>query len=187
MQLFQAFKELDNNKKGYFREADVDGQSNRQAREAEEDAAASGKSRPKLHTPMKAREMVRSMDVNGDGKVDWMDMLRTFFPNANSKELKQMYLWAYPEPEVQREVEFVLSPAQIDEIKMLFNLNDRNKDGKIDVNEFVSYCEDSGYDMDEVAVLFDASDVNGDGVLNFDEFLEMVKGAYMPLDFDLAY
>jgi Ca2+-binding EF-hand superfamily protein len=85
------------------------------------------------------------------------------------------------------QVEFQLSPAQLDEIKMIFNINDKNKDGMIDVREFKEYCKESGYDMDEVAVLFDQSDVNGDGLLSFDEFLEIVKGAYMPLDYDLAY
>jgi hypothetical protein len=188
LQLFQAFLEFDTEKKGYFREADIDGRSSKVAKDAEDTVAASGRVvRPKLQTPVRGREVVRSMDVNQDGVVDWTDMLRTFFPNATERELKQMYLWAYPPKEPEVEVEFQISSAQLDEIKMIFNLNDKNKDGRIDVREFKEYCKESGYDMDEVAVLFDQSDVNGDGWLSFDEFLEMIKGAYMPLDYDLAY
>ena len=187
MKLFSAFREMDTDGKGYFREADVETKSQQFSKEAESRTLTDGWRHGTPLIRVAGRDMVRTMDVDGDGKVNWMDMLRTFFPGASKRELAQMHLWAYPVKDAEPEVPFELSKAQLEEIARLFNLNDQNKDGRIDMREFMVYCKDSGYDMEEVESLFAEADLNQDKVISFDEFIEMVKGAYMPLDFELAY
>ena len=182
MTLFGAFTSMDTDGKGYFREADVEIKSVQYSNEAKLKALKEGWRHSTPQIRVQGREMIRSMDVDGDGKVNWMDMLRTFFPGASKRELAQMHLWAYPVKDAEPEVPFELSKAQLEEIARLFNLNDQNKDGRIDMREFMVYCKDSGYDMEEVESLFAEADLNQDKVISFDEFIEMVKGAYMPLD-----
>lgn len=59
-----------------------------------------------------------------------------------------------------------------EELEDLFDLNDDDKNGRIDFGEFCQLLDDLGADMsrEELEVGFSDIDTNGSGEIDFDEF-----------------
>jgi len=73
----------------------------------------------------------QTLDKDGDGHITFKEYLMAYYRGATAKEIKQMLEWTQPK-EVQEEEEEDLSAEQIEELKAMFNLYDKNKNGTLD-------------------------------------------------------
>eukprot|EP00798_Chlamydomonas_sp_ICE-L_P024888 gene24888-10553_t len=104
-------------------------------------------------------QVVRSLDVNKDGMVSFEEMLKRLYPLANAKEIKVMYKWAYPDPEeAPVDPGFVPTAQQLQDLKDMFKIYDKNNNGGLEYKELVEMSGSVGYDPSELDSLFKASD-----------------------------
>ncbi|KAG1677553.1 hypothetical protein FOA52_014451 [Chlamydomonas sp. UWO 241] len=138
--------------------------------------------RPDIHRlPMNESAFIRSMDVNKDGILTFDEVLVRYYPAATSKELKAMYLWAYPVTSAlgAPPPDWEPTKTELDEIRSMFLLYDANKNGVLEWKEVQDMAKKTGYDEFEVDALFRGADLNGDDTIGFDEFVQMVKYSYI--------
>jgi len=62
---------------------------------------------------------------------------------------------------------------QLEELQDTFDYNDRDADGKIELDEFIDMLEelDAGISESEAKIGFRDIDTNDDGLIDFDEFV----------------
>lgn len=62
---------------------------------------------------------------------------------------------------------------QLEELQDTFDYNDRDDDGKIELDEFIDMLEelDAGISESEAKIGFRDIDTNDDGLIDFDEFV----------------
>ena len=62
---------------------------------------------------------------------------------------------------------------QLDELRETFDYNDRDKDGRIQLDEFSAMLDELEADMSpsEIEIGFKDIDTNDDGLIDFDEFV----------------
>jgi calmodulin len=65
------------------------------------------------------------------------------------------------------------SNEQLDELREAFDYNDRDSDGRIQLDEFVEMLDELEADMsdDDARVGFQDIDTNDDGLIDFEEFV----------------
>jgi len=65
------------------------------------------------------------------------------------------------------------SPEELDELRETFDYNDRDADGRIQVNEFSEMLDELEADMSpkDIEVGFQDIDTNDDGLIDFGEFV----------------
>ena len=63
---------------------------------------------------------------------------------------------------------------ELDELREAFDYNDRDKDGRIQLDEFASMLDELEADMSggEIEIGFKDIDTNDDGLVDFDEFVD---------------
>jgi calmodulin len=65
------------------------------------------------------------------------------------------------------------SEDELDELREAFDYNDRDKDGRIQLDEFSAMLDELEAEMspEEVEIGFKDIDTNDDGLIDFDEFV----------------
>jgi calmodulin len=65
------------------------------------------------------------------------------------------------------------SADELDELREAFDYNDRDKDGRIQLDEFSAMLDELEAEMspEEVEIGFKDIDTNDDGLIDFDEFV----------------
>ena len=77
----------------------------------------------------------------------------------------------------------ILNQEQLDEIREIFNLYDRDRSGTLTVDELSKALSSCGMEPEEIEELFGQSDENADGVVSFDEFAKLMGSTGL---FDLS-
>ena len=120
--------------------------------------------------------LFEAMDRDGDSAVTFAELLHVIYPLANDRDREIMNGWvaaATPPPPPPPKV--VLSQEQLDEIREIFNLYDRDRSGSLTVDELSKALASCGMDADEIAQMFGESDENSDGLISFDEFAKLMS------------
>jgi len=70
------------------------------------------------------------------------------------------------------------SDERIEELREAFEYNDRDQDGRIELDEFIAMLEDleAGTSRQDASVGFQDIDTNDDGLIDFDEFVKWWSG-----------
>jgi len=123
--------------------------------------------------------MFKALDKDKNGKIDFKEYLKSYYPLASGAEMQQMYDWAYPLVERPKTPEKKLSDEQIEEIKGIFILYDQNGDGVLSRSEIVEALTATGYDEDEVEDMFEAYDTDNSNSVSFEEFCQMLESSYI--------
>eukprot|EP00128_Syssomonas_multiformis_P011954 Colp12_sorted_trinity150504_noHs@15931 len=120
------------------------------------------------------------LDKNGDGTLSFREWLAHVYPYASGAQLNQMVKVAYGDSEKKKHVEKKreLTQEQVDEINAIFNMNDLDKNGTLDLNELIAAFHDSGYDVAEVQELLAKYDTDHNNVLDKNEFLNLTANGY---------
>lgn len=65
------------------------------------------------------------------------------------------------------------SPEQLDELRETFDYNDRDADGRIQIDEFTAMLDELEADMSpkDIEIGFQDIDTNDDGLIDFGEFV----------------
>jgi Ca2+-binding EF-hand superfamily protein len=71
-----------------------------------------------------------------------------------------------------------LAPEQVEELKALFSIYDRDESGMIDQEELIEALPSVGYNADELKDLFVHYDVDKNGFLDVDEFLNLMSDVF---------
>ncbi|KAG2453481.1 hypothetical protein HYH02_001702 [Chlamydomonas schloesseri] len=122
----------------------------------------------------------RTIDINKDGVLTFNEYLRRLFPMATDKEFRQMLSWANPHtPGAAAEAFFEPTNDQLEEIKKMFVMFDKNGNGTIEKAELVAVAEKCGYMGSDVEDLFKAHDLDRNGSISFDEFVQLMRISYM--------
>ncbi|KAG2498880.1 hypothetical protein HYH03_003072 [Edaphochlamys debaryana] len=121
----------------------------------------------------------RTIDINKDGVLTFDEYLRRLFPYANDREFAKMLDWARPKSSAKQEVTFEPDPAQLEEIRKMFKMFDKNNNGVIDKTELVAVAERCGYDSKDMEDLFKISDKDLSSTISFDEFVQLMKTSYI--------
>ncbi|PNW75462.1 hypothetical protein CHLRE_12g527450v5 [Chlamydomonas reinhardtii] len=122
----------------------------------------------------------RTIDINQDGVLTFNEYLRRLFPMATDKEFACMLSWANPHTAAgAHETLFEPTKEQLEEIKKMFAMFDKNGNGTIEKVELVAVAEKCGYVGSDVEDLFKAHDVDHNGSISFDEFVQLMKISYV--------
>eukprot|EP00192_Tetraselmis_astigmatica_P015242 CAMPEP_0117684186 /NCGR_PEP_ID=MMETSP0804-20121206/20923_1 /TAXON_ID=1074897 /ORGANISM="Tetraselmis astigmatica, Strain CCMP880" /LENGTH=176 /DNA_ID=CAMNT_0005495077 /DNA_START=65 /DNA_END=595 /DNA_ORIENTATION=- len=119
-------------------------------------------------------DFVKALDKDGDGQITFKEYLMAYYRDATPKDIAVMLEWAKPDEE-EVVTEAKLTPEQIEELKAMFNLYDKNKNGILDKCELVDAMTSAGYDSDEVEDMIEEYDTDGNAEFSVDEFIEMLK------------
>lgn len=117
----------------------------------------------------------REMDKDGDGEVEFEELLRLMFRFATDKEIKTMLEWVAPAPEPEPEPKAELSKEARDQINSIFKLYDKDKSGALTMNELKKALEKTGIDPDEIKGYFKDYDKDGNNEIDKTEFLALME------------
>jgi hypothetical protein len=97
--------------------------------------------------------------------------IRRRFEHERNKQIRNR-AWTRSEP--RGEPGMQLTAEELAELRENFDYNDLNKDGKIELGEFVSMLQEleSGTEFAEARLGFRDIDTDKDGAIEFDEFIE---------------
>jgi len=142
------------------------------SRTLEQRQAATG-----LHAYDFADSMFTALDADDNGTVDFGELLRIMYPLANETELTTMRCWvgpAPPEPPDENE----LTDEQRCEIRAMFSLYDKDRNGTITLAEFRLAMRRCGCDGDDLETDFAAADYDGNGEIDMEEWTRHMKKIY---------
>ncbi|KAG6599380.1 Calmodulin-like protein 4, partial [Cucurbita argyrosperma subsp. sororia] len=118
-------------------------------------------------TEREAEEMVKGVDENGDGLIDFEEFC----------VLGEKLVMGFEEK--QRRVEDEDEDEDEDELREAFGVFDKDKDGMISVEELglVLSClgMNEGKKLENCKEMIKKVDLDGDGMVNFDEFKRMMR------------
>lgn len=117
----------------------------------------------------------REMDKDGDGEVEFVELLRLMFRFATEKEITTMLDWVAPEPEPEPEPKAELSKEAKGQILSIFKLYDKDKSGTLTMNELRKALEKTGIDPDEIKAYFKEYDTDGNQEIDKAEFMALME------------
>ena len=129
------------------------------------------------HMTNMAKDMFSAMDAK-DSVVDFRQILKVYYPNITSEHLDICCAWVAPKENKVVEVVRKLSDDDLEEIKHIFILYDKNTDGSLSIPELKDALLATGYDEEEMEALFEANDKDKNGKISLDEFVEMMRDSY---------
>ena len=118
--------------------------------------------------------LFEAMDRDGDGSATFGELLHVLYPLANQKDREIMMGWVAEPPPPPPQPKVILNQEQLDEIREIFNLYDRDRSGTLTVDELSKALSSCGMEPEEIEELFGQSDDNADGVVSFDEFAKLM-------------
>jgi calmodulin len=71
-----------------------------------------------------------------------------------------------------------LAPDQVEELRALFSIYDRDGSGMIDMDELLEALPSVGYNAEDFEKLFQTYDKDKNGHLDVDEFLELMTDVF---------
>jgi len=122
-----------------------------------------------------SEQVFHEMDSDGDGDVTFAELLKLMFRHARPDEINTMLSWVAPEPEPEPEPKPELSAEAQKAIKDIFKLYDKDKSGKLSLNELKKALAKTGIDPDEIKTYFTDYDGNGDGEIDKEEFFKLME------------
>jgi Ca2+-binding EF-hand superfamily protein len=117
----------------------------------------------------------REMDKDGDGEVEFVELLRLMFRYATDKEVATMMDWVTPEPEPEPEPKAELSKEARNQISSIFKLYDKDKSGTLTISELRKALEKTGIDPDEIKAYFKEYDQDGNQEIDKTEFMALME------------
>ena len=116
------------------------------------DLAAAMKSLGVSPTEYNLQDMINEVDIDGNGSVEFPEFLRMMV-----RKMKQIDL--------------------DDELRVIFNLFDRDRDGFLNVRDLSSTLSTLGEKLSDAEIrdLIQDSDLDGDGMINYHEFVNMMS------------
>jgi len=129
------------------------------------------------HMTNMAKDMFSAMDAK-DSVVDFRQILQVYYHNITAEHLEICLQWVAPKEKVKTHVQRELSEDDLEEIKHIFILYDKNSDGTLSVPELKDALSATGYDLDEIEELFECNDKDQSGSISLDEFTDMMRDSY---------
>ena len=121
-----------------------------------------------------AEPLFYELDNNGDGSINFSELLKVMFPLANDRDKQTMLSWvAGPKPKIAP-TKTELTSEQRGEIRAIFNLYDKGNNGELTIKELTQALETCGMTRKEIDELFEQYDEDQNGVITFDEFVRMM-------------
>jgi len=114
------------------------------------------------------------MDKDGDGQVTFEEMLKITFRLASPNEIGIMLKWVEKEPEPEPEPKATLSAEAVKQIKSIFNMYDKDRDGSLTKKELKEALSKTGLDVDEMNKFIKEFDSDENGEINQEEFLKLM-------------
>jgi len=118
--------------------------------------------------------LFEELDKDGDGTVEFKELLQVMFPHATKDEMSLMISWAAPKALPVVEVEDPLTAEQITEMQEIFHIYDRNKDGSLTLSELSNALKSCGMTASEIERLFHTADADLSGEISLEEFTVMM-------------
>lgn len=72
----------------------------------------------------------------------------------------------------------MLAPEQVEELRALFCIYDRDGSGMIDMEELLEALPSVGYDENDFRTLFNTYDIDKNGLLDVEEFLNLMADVF---------
>jgi len=114
------------------------------------------------------------MDKDGDGQVTFEEMLKITFRLASPNEIGIMLKWVEKEPEPEPEPKATLSAEAVKQIKSIFKLYDKDRNGSLTKKELKEALSKTGLDVDEMNKFIKEFDSDENGEINQEEFLKLM-------------
>lgn len=123
--------------------------------------------------------LFRTLDLNGDSKVEFDEVLKVMYPLASEQERGTMLAWVTPPPASggtteEDQARVAASETEAD-LRLMFNAYDKDGDGKISAKEFKAGLQSGGWTDEELHEMFTDTDTSNDGWIDYDEFKVMIR------------
>jgi len=120
-------------------------------------------------------QVFNEMDTDGDGEVTFRELCKLMFRHVREAELEAMMDLVKPPEAPPPPPKAELTQDAKEQIKALFKMYDKNKDGKLSVAELKknvsTYRDDADLLKEELAKF----DENGDGAIDYKEFEALME------------
>lgn len=131
-----------------------------------------------------SESMFQTLDLNGDSRVEFGELLKTVFPLATEAERQTMLTWVSDDPppdsdEEMTEEEQRRVAAKTVEMRKMFAAFDSNRDGLISLKEFKAGLSSGGWDDQMLEEIFADTDTSNDGCIDFDEWLVLMADTHL--------
>ncbi|KAL1499636.1 hypothetical protein AB1Y20_011835 [Prymnesium parvum] len=146
------------------------------AAEAQERSAAEITSNEKVVVDL-AESLFCAMDKNKDGSVEFVELLKLFYPTATRAEVRIMLGWVEKRRTAKSLDNFRLSDEQRRQAQAMFAMYDKDRSGTIDAAEFREAMQRCGFNSEETDAMFAEADVDGNGDMDLEEFTELMRTA----------
>ena len=132
--------------------------------------------------------MFEAMDIDSNGEVSFLELLRVIYPIANEEDFTTFKEWVYPAKPHVPPIQYELSDEQKQEVRDMFKVIDKDYSGEISVNELKAIffgsaiTGETGIEMGELQGYFEEADFDDSDTINLAEFgkLMVSTGLYTP-------